>query len=81
MTITVLLFAGAADAVAQRSASVEVADAATVADVAASLGAAYPQLRGLLAISRWAIDCEFVPLTALVTAGKEVALIPPVSGG
>ena len=81
MTITILLFAGAADILSQRSVSVHVQDNATLADVAASLRADYPQLSSLLDISRWAVDREFVPLTALVAAGKEVALIPPVSGG
>ena len=81
MTITILLFAGAAEILAQRSVSVQVQHGATLADVAASLRAAYPQLASLLAISRWAVDHEFVPLSRLVAPEEEIALIPPVSGG
>ena len=81
MTITILLFAGAADILSQRSVSVQVQEGATLADVATSLRAAYPQLSSLLDISRWAVDRDFVPLTGLVEAGTEIALIPPVSGG
>lgn len=41
----------------------------------------YPQLRGQLSSVRFAINEEFVELSALIHAGDVVALIPPVSGG
>ena len=81
MTITILLFASAAELAARRSLTVEVPTGATVADVADSLRQQVPQLSNLLDISRWALEHEFVPLSASVTPDKELALIPPVSGG
>jgi molybdopterin converting factor small subunit len=81
VTITILLFASAADLAARGSVTVEVPPGAAVADVADALRQQYPQLSNLLAISRWALQHEFVPLTASVYPDKELALIPPVSGG
>ena len=79
MTIRVLLFAYWADALGARSVDVDLADDATAADVlsaldARSAGLALP--RPALAVNR----C-IVPAHARITAGDEVAIIPPVAGG
>ena len=81
MTIKILLFASAADIAGNQSVSVEVPAGATIADVAGAVRNALPELSSLLGVSRWAVNCDFVPLTARIADGKEVALIPPVSGG
>ena len=81
MTVEVLLFASAADLAGRRSLSVDVPATATIADVAQAVASACPQMSSLLAASRWAVNREFVSLTASVGPDKEVALIPPVSGG
>jgi molybdopterin converting factor small subunit len=81
MTIKILLFASAADIAGRQSVSVEVPAGATIADAAAAVRNALPELSRVLDVSRWAIDCEFVPLTASLAVSQEVALIPPVSGG
>ena len=81
VTIEVLLFASAADLAGRRSLAVEVPPTATVSDVSQAVASACPQMSSLLSASRWALDRQFVPLTAIVEPGKELALIPPVSGG
>lgn len=81
MRIEVRLFAAAAQAVQARSVIIEVEPPATLADLVDKLAESYPQLQPLLGISRWAIDCDFVPLETTIGEQKEIAMIPPVSGG
>ena len=81
MTIHVLLFASAAELAGSRSLAVELSTPASVGDVARAVADICPQMSSLLIASRWALDRQFVPLTATVEAGQELALIPPVSGG
>lgn len=75
------MFAAAAQIAECRLAIVEVAEGADLAHVAVALVNKYPQLKNLLAISRWAVDQEFAPLDSVVNEQHEVAMIPPVSGG
>ena len=56
-------------------------DGATVADLRRALILHRPELAALLARSRIAVDREFADDSAVVPAGAEVAVIPPVSGG
>jgi sulfur-carrier protein len=79
--VEILLFASSAQLAGTRAITVEVDAPATVADLTAALERAAPQLSHLLPISRWAIDQQFVPTTATIQPGQEIALIPPVSGG
>ncbi len=80
MTIDLLLFASAADALGARSMRLELPEGATVADLRGAL-AALPggdriPARAMVARNRvYAGDGE------PVAAGDELAIIPPVSGG
>jgi molybdopterin converting factor subunit 1 len=80
MTVKVLLFASYADALGVESLALELPAGATVGDVVASVrrqpGADRLPPRPLVALNeRYArADCA-------VSAGDEVAIIPPVAGG
>ncbi len=75
------LFAAARSAVQSETVSVELPSTATVADVRRALQEAYPELSGLLPICRFAIDHDYVNDETVLTPDREVAVIPPVSGG
>ena len=77
----VLLFASAKESVGQDSVDLELAADATVADLRNQLIADYPVLNDLVARSHIAVDQQFALDDTPVTNAKEVALIPPVSGG
>jgi len=81
MTIEVLLFASLRDAIGENRVHVEVADGASVADVARALfrdrDAAH---LGELPV-RYAVDESFVSDAHVLRDGDCVAIIPPVSGG
>ena len=79
MTVRVLLFASWADAFGAPTVELELADGATAADVVTALEARVPGAslpRPSLAINR-----SIASRGALVRAGDEVAVIPPVAGG
>lgn len=81
MTVEVLLFASLRDAIGEKSVRVEVADGASVSDVARALflerNAAH---LGELPV-RYAVEESFVPEGHVLRDGDCVAIIPPVSGG
>lgn len=78
---TVLLFAGAREAVGADRLQVTVPAGATARCVLTAIGAAAPQLCGLLPACRLAVDRQFVGDDCLLPIDAELALIPPVSGG
>lgn len=78
---TVLLFAGAREAVGADSLEVTVPQDATARCVLTAIGSAMPQLDGLLPACRLAVDRQFVGDDCPLPPGAELALIPPVSGG
>lgn len=75
------LFAAARDAAGAGEVVFELADGATIVDVERALLKEVPGLAQIVSQSRWALDAEFCRGDALVAAGSEIALIPPVSGG
>lgn len=77
----VLLFASAKESVGQDSVDLELAADATVADLRKQLVADYPVLSDLVTRSHVAVDQQFALDDTPVNAAREVALIPPVSGG
>jgi molybdopterin converting factor subunit 1 len=84
VVMRVLLFAAAREAVGQAAVDVDVANVAgevTVAVVRAKLLLQWPSLQRVLAQSRIAVDHRFVSDHEVVSAGQEVAIIPPVAGG
>ena len=80
MEITVALFAAAREAANAEEVTLQVPEAATVRCVLEAL-ARHPDLGGVAARSRLAVNQTFTRASALVRAGDEVALIPPVGGG
>lgn len=81
MALKVLLFAAARQRVGAGSVELEIALPTKVAIVSSALVQRYPDLQGLVATSRWAIDQTFVDPDASIHGNEEIALIPPVSGG
>ncbi len=85
-TVVVRLFAGATEIAGARSLTVRVPVPISLNAIAACICAAEPRLSDLVAISRWAVNNEFVesdfqwPILT-TEAAHEIAMIPPVSGG
>lgn len=57
------------------------AEGVTVQQLSERLVVVHPALAGQLSSVRFAVNEQFVALSAFVCAGDVVALIPPVSGG
>ena len=81
MIVRVRLFAAARELAGMSEVTLDVRDAATLADVERALLNDVPALKSLLPHARWAVDAEFASSSDLVTERSEIALIPPVSGG
>jgi molybdopterin converting factor subunit 1 len=77
MLHSVLLFAGLRE-LAGPSLAVELPTGATVADLRRALSG---RLGPLLDASRIAVNHQFAEDSQVVSAGDELAVIPPVSGG
>ena len=76
MNVRVRLFAGLREQTGKRTVELELEPGATVDDVWAALGLG-DEPPGLL----YALDRAYVERSAVLSAGDEVAVIPPVSGG
>ncbi len=59
----------------------EIAEGATVAQLAATLAAMDSRLSDLLLRTRVAVGTEFAGPETVLTSGDEVAFLPPMSGG
>lgn len=81
MQIEVLMFAAAREAAGRQSIHLEVFDDATADDVMRAIGHQLPSIAPLLSACRLAVDNQYVSPDTSMSAGCEVALIPPVSGG
>lgn len=81
MTLRVKLFARARDLAGTSELAVELPAGATVADLRAALALQRPALTGLLPRCVFAVDNEFAADETPLSAEREVALLPPVSGG
>ena len=81
MTLRVRLFARARDLAGADSVAVELPAGATVAELRARLGEAYPALRALLRRAAVAVNEDFAGDSARIPPEADVALLPPVSGG
>jgi molybdopterin converting factor small subunit len=80
MQVALRLFASYADALGTRSMSVTLPDGAIVSDAVAYVRA-LPGAERLPPAPLVAVNAEYAPLDRPLTAGDEVALIPPVAGG
>ena len=81
MIVRIRLFARARDLAATDTVVLELSEGATVADLRRSLVAAHPALAALAERSAFAVNSEFATDALVLSAGSEVALLPPVSGG
>lgn len=81
MSITVLLFASAADRAGTRRATLAREPGDTVARVRGRLATQFPGIAALFPTLLYAVNEEYVGLDAAVEDGDTLALIPPVSGG
>lgn len=76
-----LLFAKLRDAAGAEAVSIALPAGSTVDDLRKQLTDAYPAVAGLLERSAVAVNHDFADADRPLTAGDEVAIIPPVSGG
>ncbi len=81
MLRTVLLFASARDILGCDRIEIEIADDASAGDVLDKLGQLSPTMAELVPYCRLAIDDRYAETSAPVASARELALIPPVSGG
>jgi len=80
MTVRVLLFASYADAVGAPEIDVEVPDGTTVRDLVAAVRSRHGPDR-LPPAPLVAVNQSYASQDTPVSAGDEVAIIPPVAGG
>lgn len=80
-TVHVLLFAGLREIAHAQTIAVEIGDLATARDLLAAIGQQHPALAPLLPPCRVALDHAFVRADEPVAGAREIAVIPPVSGG
>jgi molybdopterin synthase catalytic subunit len=81
MKLTVLFFATLKERVGRERVELELAEAATVAELKARLAAELPALRPALPTALVSRNHEFAFPGDVLQAGDEVGLFPPVSGG
>ena len=82
MIVRVKLFAVARQRAGQEGVEVELpAAGATVADLRRAILARSPTLADVMPHMKVAVNNEYASDAAIIPAGAEVALIPPVSGG
>lgn len=81
MIVAVHLFAAARQLVAAPVVELSIPDQATFADLRLALVNSHPALATLLSHSRFAMDAEYVGDDQVVRSDREIACIPPVSGG
>ena len=81
MKISVLLFAGLRDAAGTSRIELETPAPFTPRKIAELVAERHASLRPHLKTIAYAIDGEFVNAETLLTDAKELALLPPVSGG
>ncbi len=81
IAVKVRFFARLREQAGVETEALEVTPGSTLADVYDSLRRKHPALESDRSAVRGAINQEFADWTTRVSAGDEVAFIPPVSGG
>ena len=79
--IEVLFFGAAADRAGTRRTGLEVRDGATLAEVWPLIVERHPDLGPMGNTLAFAVNGEYARANDTVSAGDEVAVLPPVSGG
>lgn len=80
-TITIRLFARLAQLAGTREMQLEIGEGLTAGDAYRLLAQRDGSLGGFEASLAYAVNQEYVSSDAMLKAGDELALIPPVSGG
>ncbi len=80
MNVTVLLFASYADRLGTRSLNFELAPGTTVGEVVARVRS-FPGADRLPSVPLVAVNERYAKRDVVLTAGDEIAIIPPVAGG
>ena len=81
MIVEVKLFAVAKQRVGTATCTVELPDSATVADLRRELSRQVPELADVMSSMLFAVGTEYATDSTIISAGDEIACIPPVSGG
>jgi len=81
MRVNVLLFARLRELAGADAVVVEVAEPATVATVWQAVAVATPALAPFDRTLSCAVNANFARMSHPITAGDDVAFLPPVSGG
>jgi molybdopterin converting factor subunit 1 len=80
-TVNIRLFASLREMIGEREITLALPEGATVRELHACIGEAYPLVKPFLPSIVCAVGEEYVPSTHPLREGDLVALIPPVSGG
>jgi len=81
MRLEVRTFGGLAERAGLTALVIELPDGASVAELRRAVASAHPELAPLMDRVAVAIDLEVARDEAVLEAGQEVALLPPVAGG
>ena len=81
MRITVKLFAILRERAGVGEMSLDLPEGATVESAAVAMVERVPGIRELVRRVAYAVNCDYVDLSARLKDGDELAVIPPVSGG
>src|SRR5712664_1419397 len=81
ITVRVLFFGAARDAVGREEIDFEIHSPADTAGAREQLLAAYPMLQRFGNSLLWAVNQEYAEPTREIHDGDELAIFPPVSGG
>lgn len=81
MMVTVKMFAAARELVGKPEITLQVRDDATLGELRGLLAENYPAAAPLILRSMLALDARYANDGERIAAAKEIACIPPVSGG
>jgi molybdopterin converting factor subunit 1 len=79
--VRVLFFGLLTDVIGRRSDTLSLPDGATLHDLLAHYQSNFPRLKGFASSLAVSVNQNYAPLSASLSEGDEVALLPPVSGG
>ena len=79
--VTVLLFSVLRESMGRSTLAVDLSPNATVADLLDRLSSEYPAIRDYRSSLRVGVNATYARVDQTLSAGDEVALITPVSGG
>lgn len=81
MEVRLKCFAWAREVTGEDEVVLDLPEGGTVADLRAALAARYPVFEGRMESIAISVNQEFAGEKSPISAGDELALIPPISGG